>query len=292
MTQDDPRWSDTHGHRGLDVFPVPDAQRLAADDAGHVEPAYEADTHEQHQDRTAEDHHEQDQHEHVGDGHQHVDDAHHHAVEPPAEVARGRAVEGADDHRDQGPHHADHQRDARSLHGAGEQVAPQLVHAEPVAVRERRRPLLGDVAENRPVDLLVGPRSHQIAEECEGRDERKRDEARHRGTIAQEAGAGVLPERAAVLGCAEPRTVQRPHRASSEERRHRPRLLECSRSSRLRQVSESGFPRGGTRLRQVRSAREVLARNGRRACIVGPRRSLASTGSGGRSRRTGDRPRG
>ena len=43
VTQDDPRRPDTHGHRGLDVLPVPDAERLPADDPGHVEPAYEAD---------------------------------------------------------------------------------------------------------------------------------------------------------------------------------------------------------------------------------------------------------
>ena len=44
----------------------------------------------------------------------------------------------------------------------------------------------------------------------------------------------------------------------------------------LSQVSESGFLREGTRLRQVGGARQARAGRGRRACLVGPRRSLAS----------------
>ena len=53
------------------------------------------------------------------------------------------------------------------------------------------------------------------------------------------------------------------------------RHLEPRRSSQLSQVSESGFLREGTRLRRVEGVRQARARNGRRACIVGLRRSLA-----------------
>ena len=53
-------------------------------------------------------------------------------------------------------------------------------------------------------------------------------------------------------------------------------LLERPGSSHLSQVSESGFLRGGTRLRRVGSAPEARARKERRVCLVGLRRSLAS----------------
>ena len=77
------------------------------------------------------------------------------------------------------------------------------------------------------------------------------------------------------------------HRADRDQRRdgenqnrtsptHRSSLLERRGSSQLSQVSESGFLRGGTRLRRVGSAREARTRKERRVCPVGLRRSLAS----------------
>ena len=70
----------------------------------------------------------------------------------------------------------------------------------------------------------------------------------------------------------------RPRSGSSSLAARRSRHLEPCRSSRLGQVSERGFLRGGTRLRGAGGARQARARTERRACLVGPRRSLASPG--------------
>ena len=65
------------------------------------------------------------------------------------------------------------------------------------------------------------------------------------------------------------RTLSR-RRGPAPSRRLEPRR--CSQSS---EFSKSGFLREGTRLRRVEGARQARARKGRRACLVGPRRSLA-----------------
>ena len=82
-----------------------------------------------------------------------------------------------------------------------------------------------------------------------------------------------------------PLTLRRTHPRNVKWNRVRPsgretRRLEPRRSSQLSQDSESGFLREGTRLRRVGGAREARARKGRRACLVGLRRSLASGLSG------------
>ena len=87
-----------------------------------------------------------------------------------------------------------------------------------------------------------------------------------------------------------PLTLRRTHPRSVKWNRVRPngretRRLEPRRSSQLSQDSESGFLREGTRLRRVGGAREARARKGRRACLVGLRRSLASGLSGRRTAR-------
>ena len=64
-----------------------------------------------------------------------------------------------------------------------------------------------------------------------------------------------------------------------------PRCLEPCRSLQLSQVSESGFLREGTRLRQVGGARQARAMRERRACLVGLRRSLARNSSLATARR-------
>ena len=61
-----------------------------------------------------------------------------------------------------------------------------------------------------------------------------------------------------------------------EPRRSSQTAPRADRAALLSQVSESGFLREGTRLRRVEGIREARARNGRRACLVGLRRSLAS----------------
>ena len=169
--------------------------------------------------RAAEDDHEEDEDEHVGDRHQHVHDAHHHRVEAAPEVARGRPVRGADDDRDEGAHDADHQGDPGSLHGAREEVAAELVHPEPVAVRERGRPRLRDAPEHRPVDLLVGPGRDEVPEQGEGGDETEHREARDRGAVAEKARAGVLPERTAGGGAGAPAAARVRSRARAQARR-------------------------------------------------------------------------
>ena len=81
---------------GLDELLPLQAEGLAADDAGHVEPLGEADGDEDDDEAAAEEDDHQDDEEDEGQRVEDVDDAHHHVVDPPAEIARDRAVADAE----------------------------------------------------------------------------------------------------------------------------------------------------------------------------------------------------
>ena len=77
----------------LHVFLPLDRERLAADDAGHVEPFDGADGDEHEHEVAAEEDDQHDDEEDEGQGVEDVDDAHHDEVDAAAEIARGRAVD-------------------------------------------------------------------------------------------------------------------------------------------------------------------------------------------------------
>ena len=75
-----------------------------------------------------------------GDRHQAVHDPHDQAVDP-AEVAAGQAKGEAEQAREGGDREAHDQRHARAVDGAREDVAAELVGAEPPALRRRPQPV-------------------------------------------------------------------------------------------------------------------------------------------------------
>ena len=121
---------DAHGLGRLHEFLPLDRQRLAADDAGHVEPFHRADGDEHQHEIPPEEYHQQDDEEDEGQRIEHVDRTHHHGVDPPAEVARRGAPEHADQDRDRRRQHTDGQRDAAGHERTGQQVAAVGVSAE------------------------------------------------------------------------------------------------------------------------------------------------------------------
>ncbi len=127
---------------GLDEFALLDRQRLAAHDARHGQPFERADRDEEQIDVAAEDHHQDDDEQDVGQRIHDVDEAHHDRIEPAAEIAGDRAVEHADDDRDDGRRQRDGKRHLRAVEHAGQQVAAVLVGAEIVA-RSRSRAACG-----------------------------------------------------------------------------------------------------------------------------------------------------
>ena len=75
-------------------------------------------------------------------------------------------------------------------------------------------------------------------------------------------GCGLEPEIGGVEGVAQPRRERRAARIESVGVRHRPGILEPCRSLQVSQVSESGFPSEGTRLRRARGAGRLAPRRG------------------------------
>ncbi|MPL90514.1 hypothetical protein SDC9_36566 [bioreactor metagenome] len=185
------------GARRLDIVAVLQRQGLAAHDPAHLEPGDQPDTGEEHGDRAAIHHQQQDQHEHVGDGQQDIDGAHHDVVDAAAEIARGRAPERADDDRDRRADDADGEANLRALNGACEEVAAEVVGAEVMAGLERGTAQLGRLAHHGKVDLVIAPAREAVAEEREEHDEDKEQKTEERRLVAQEAAPGIGPERAA-----------------------------------------------------------------------------------------------
>ncbi len=66
------------------------------------------------------------------EGEEDVGDAHQHRIDPAAEIAGDRADGEPDGHHDDRHQHHDGERGARAVERAREDVAPQLVGAEPV----------------------------------------------------------------------------------------------------------------------------------------------------------------
>ena len=141
-----------------------------------------------------------DREQHARKGEQHVDQPHDHGVDAAADIARHDADRHADRHRERDREHAFDQRDARAVDDAREQVAAELVGAEPVLGRRRHQHVHQVV--------LVG---------IVGRDQRREDAAEHehqhdREPRQREPRAAQLPQREArraVAGDARARSSHR-----------------------------------------------------------------------------------
>ena len=118
--------------------PTPrDREDLSPHDPRHGEPLDAAEGDEEVEDAPPGDHHDQDDEEHEGQAVEHVDDSHHHAVDPPPDVARGRAVCHADYKAYERRHQPHGERHAGAVEQPRQQVAPQAVGAQPVAGARR-----------------------------------------------------------------------------------------------------------------------------------------------------------
>ena len=225
MPENDAGFSVAERAGRLDVLHLFDGENLAAHDAGHGQPLDGADRGEEQEDFAhalhfvegmpaeerelaepyvdglhgllEEDHH-QDDEDREGERVEDVDDAHHDGVEFAACVAGDRAVGDADGQGDERGDESDHDGDASAVEDAGEQVASVDIGAEPV---------VGAGADGAEVEvhLTVGLRE----ERAEGAQEREEDEdhaAEDSDFVFAQALPGVLPGRAAGLGCVRTRS--------------------------------------------------------------------------------------
>ena len=115
----------------LHIVEVAQREHLAADDAGHGEPAHGADGDVEQPDVAAEDDHQQDDQEHEGEPVEHVDSAHHERVDASPIPAGNGAPDKSDDERDEGGEQADHEADAGAVDEADGEVAAEAVGAGP-----------------------------------------------------------------------------------------------------------------------------------------------------------------
>jgi hypothetical protein len=129
-------------------------ERLAADDAGHVEPLDRAHGDEHQHEVAPEEHDQQDHEEDEGQRVEHVDDAHHHRCRCARRDSRPSPRRHADHEGDRRRKHADGEGDPPGDERAGEQVAAVAVGAEeemPAVDRNidviSRRVLRGDLAD-------------------------------------------------------------------------------------------------------------------------------------------------
>ena len=75
-----------------------------------------------------------------GERQEDVGDPHQHLIDPAAEIARAGADQEADAGDDHGDQHDDVERRARAVDDAREDVAAEIVGAEPMLGRWRRKP--------------------------------------------------------------------------------------------------------------------------------------------------------
>ena len=140
MTAEDMPRRRPAGAGGHDVFLLLQAEDLAADDAGHVEPVGNAQGQVDVEQARLEDDHEQNDVEQHGNGIEDVDDMHHDLVRPAADEAGNAAVDDADEDVDQAGDEADGQGNAGAVEDADEEVTAQGIRTEPV---RSRRPGIG-----------------------------------------------------------------------------------------------------------------------------------------------------
>ena len=110
-------------------FAVLQAERLAPDDARHVEPFDGADGEEDEREMAPEEGHQQDDEEHEGQRIEPVDQPHHRHVDAPAREARDGAVARADEQRDRAAERADDERYSARDHHTRQQVAAVRIGA-------------------------------------------------------------------------------------------------------------------------------------------------------------------
>ena len=129
--------------RGLDELLLADRQGVGARDAGEGRDEHDSDRHHGVLERWPEDGHQRDGQQDRREGQQGVHEAHDEAVEPAADVpgqeTQRDAHGGGDPHRDR----ADHERGARPVHDPAQDVAPQVVRAQPVAGGRREEAVDG-----------------------------------------------------------------------------------------------------------------------------------------------------
>ena len=178
---------------GLDEFAMLQRHGLAAHDARHVQPLHRADRDEDQEDVPAEEHGQQDDEEHEGQGIEDIDDAHHHIVDRAADIAGDRAIDHADHQADDRGQDADHQRDARAVQRAGEQVAAVGIRAEVIAVGP-----VGRRADILPRDIVHGMGRDIGRQDGKRADDDQHDQAAHGGAVAHQPAAGAGPKAGAL----------------------------------------------------------------------------------------------
>ena len=209
LPEHDPQVARTERARGLHELALAQRQRVAAYEPGDVGPGEERDDHDHHAearlqraveaavlgrgarrhdpDREQEQRHREDD---VGDP---GDDR----VDPAAEEAGQDAEDDPHRDRDRGGEHAHHQRDARAVDRAHEDVAPVVVGSEP----EARRRSVGDPEDvgGLALEELVGPVTHERREQRreDGHEDQEDDqsEPREREAVLREALPEELPRR-------------------------------------------------------------------------------------------------
>ena len=140
--RDDRRRGDAQRSRGENIFPLLEAQRLAAREPRHVEPFDRADGDEDQREIAAEHHHEDDDEKDEGQRIEDLDDAHHHGVDGAAGKAGDCTIGDADDERDDGGEQPDREGDAARDQGSRQKVAAIGVGPEQKNIflqRDRKR---------------------------------------------------------------------------------------------------------------------------------------------------------
>jgi len=168
----------------------------AAHNAGHGQPLDRADGHEEQDDVAAEEDHQDDDEDGEGQRVHDVHDAHHDGIGAAAEEAGRCPVEHADAERNRRRREAHHERDAAPVENAREQIAAEVVCAEPVL------PARGRGAQFEFL-CVVSVGRDQGRDDGHDRHARKKDGAEQREPVLPQAAHGVLPERGALLGLRE-----------------------------------------------------------------------------------------
>ncbi len=215
MAENDARVAVAEGARGLDVFHFLHAHDLAAHDARHGEPLDRADGGEEAHDFAnaleiaqqgelaqpgvegvhglLQEDHDEDDKDRERQGVEDVHHAHEEGVGAAADIAGNRAVGDPDEERDHRGDEADHERDSAAVEQAREEVASELVGAQPVFCGRgsgAAREILVGVA-------VVEEGRHGDAGEGEHEHEDARD---HGQAVAPEAQPRVAPRRVRALG--------------------------------------------------------------------------------------------
>ena len=159
--------------RGLDKEHLAQGQHLGAHHAGEGEPRRDREDDDEIRDARPHDGRDRDGKDQCRDRLLDVRDAHDDAIPSPAQVSRDEPERDADPARERDAHEAHGERHARSVDHAGEEVAPEAVRAEQMAVlaagQRRRVETLEQLLRVRAGRDLVGEkrREHERREDRE-----------------------------------------------------------------------------------------------------------------------------